>query len=89
MKKLLLTAVLGLTLSLPVISHAGVNVFGVETPITKNQVSDNLTNGYVASDLGDTFHIQKLSNSDSSTISVNSEDRLLVFGVDINSIDKI
>ena len=89
MKKLLLTAVLGLTLSLPVVSHAGVNVFGVETPITKNQVSDNVNNGYVAGDLGDTFHIQKLNNSNSSIKAEYSKDQLLVFGVDINSIDKI
>lgn len=89
MKKLLLTAVLGLTFSLPVVSNAGVNVFGVETPIIKNQVSDNIGHGYVAGDLGDTFHIQKLNNSDSSTKAENSNDQLLVFGVDINSIDKI
>ena len=89
MKKLLLTAVLGLTFSLPVVSNAGVNVFGVETPITKNQVSDNIGHGYVAGDLGDTFHIQKLNKSDSSIKAENSNDQLLVFGVDINSIDKI
>ena len=89
MKKLLLTAVLGLTLTLPVVSHAGVNIFGVETPITSNKVSDNVSNGYVAGDLGDTFHIQKLNNTDNSIKADNSNDELLVFGVDVNSINKI
>ena len=90
MKKLLLTAVLGLTLTLPMVSHAGVNVFGVETPITRNQVSDNIGHGYVAGDLGDTFHVQKLSNGESTVKANNSSnEKLLVFGVDINSIDKI
>ena len=88
MKRLLLTAVLALTLGLPVISHAG-NIFGVETPIAKNQVTDNLSSGYVATDLGDTFRVQKTDKDISAISSEKSGDKLLVFGVDINSIDKI
>ena len=89
MKKLLLTAVLGLTLGLPAVSHAGINIFGVETPVTKSQVNDNISSGYVAGDLGDTFHVQKTGNSESIPKAENSSEKLLVFGVDVNSVNKI
>ena len=64
MKKLLLTLVLGLTLALPLSSYAEVNVFGVQLPVGKQEVHDNIDNGYVASDFGDSLHIQNLRNKD-------------------------
>lgn len=86
MKKLLLASLLGLTLSFPFNSYAGVNVFGVDTPVERKNVRDNVNAGYVAKSLGDTFHVQKPGATKSSE---NSEDRekYLVFGVDINTLN--
>lgn len=85
MKNLIIVLVLGLGLVFPYSSYAGVNVFSVEIPVEKSKVRDNVKAGYVAGDLGDTFHVQKPSNS---KVSVKSDDRdqYLVFGVDINSL---
>lgn len=86
MKKLLLASLLGLTLSFPFNSFAGVNVFGVDTPVERKNVRDNVKAGYVAKNLGDTFHVQKPGATNSSG---NSEDRdeYLVFSVDIKSLN--
>ena len=65
MSKLLLASVLGLALALPVNSYAGINAFGVHLPIEQAEVSDS-RGGYVAKDLGDTFHVQKLNNKNST-----------------------
>ena len=89
MKKLFIASVLALTLTFPFVSHAGVNIFGVETPIEKNEVNDNLGHGYVAGDLGDTFHVQKPNSKAGPVISGENKDMVIVFGVDINSINKI
>ena len=89
MKKLLLILVLGLTLGLPLSSYAGVNVFGVQLPVEKQEVNDNIDNGYVASDFSDSLHIQKLRNKDNTVSRDNEREKYLVFGVDINSINKI
>ena len=89
MKKLLLILVLGLTLSLPVSSYADINVFGVQLPVGTQEVSDNIDSGYVASDFSDSLHIQKLKNKDNTVSNSNEREKYLVFGVDINSINKI
>lgn len=85
MKNLIIALVLGLGFVFPYSSYAGVNVFSVETPVEKSEVRDNVKAGYVAGDLGNTFHVQKPENK---TVSKNSDDRdeYLVFGVDINSL---
>jgi len=89
MKKLLLTLVLGLSLALPVSSYADVNVFGVQLPVGKQEVNDNIDNGYVATGFSDSLHVQQLRNKNSTISSDSDDDRYLVFGVDINSINKI
>jgi len=85
MKNLLLTTVLALTLSLPFSAYAGVNIFGVDTPVVKKDVGNNVNAGYVAKHLGDTFHVQQLKNKNSLR-NVEEKDQYLVFGVDLNSI---
>ena len=89
MKKLLLTLVLGLSLALPVSSYAGVNAFGVQLPVGKQEVSDNIDKGYVATDFSDSLRIQQLRNKNTTISTDSDDDRYLVFGVDINSINKI
>ena len=86
MNKLLLTSVLGLALALPVSSYAVINAFGVHLPIEQAEVSDS-RGGYVATDLGDTFNVQKLNNKDSSVNTENDREEYLVFGVDVNSVN--
>lgn len=86
MNKLLLTSVLALALALPISSYAGINAFGVHLPIEQAEVSDS-KGGYVATNLGDTFNVQKLNNKKNSLISENDSDEYLVFGVDINSVN--
>jgi len=86
MKKLLTLVVLGLALNLPAVSFANTNVFGVSTPIMKQQVSDQIKGGIVEKDRSSfylsnkdrkQFNTQMVSNNDSSN------DDLIVFGVKI------
>ncbi len=87
MNKLLLTSVLALALALPISSYAGVNAFGVHLPIQQEEVSDAASGGYVATDFGDTFNVQKLNNNDSSISSDSDHGKYLVFGVNLNKIN--
>ncbi|MGI9553601.1 MAG: hypothetical protein ACR2NC_01645 [Thermodesulfobacteriota bacterium] len=89
MKKLLLTLVLGLSFALPLSSYAGVNAFGVQLPVGKKEVNSNIGHGYVAKDFGDTLNVQKLERKDNTISTEDDSDKYLVFGVDINSINKI
>ena len=89
MKKLLLSLVLGLTLGLPLSSYAEVNAFGVQLPVGKQEVNDNVSRGYVADDFGNTLKAQKLSRKNKPVTTDDGSDKYLVFGVDINSINKI
>lgn len=87
MKRLLLLSVLGLSLLLPLSSYAGVNAFSVQVPVEKSEVNSNLGNGYVANDFGDTLNAQDYKN-DAVAISDDKNEKFLVFGVDLNSINK-
>ncbi|MGI9553395.1 MAG: hypothetical protein ACR2NC_00605 [Thermodesulfobacteriota bacterium] len=89
MKKLLLTLVLGLSFALPLSSYAGVNALGVQLPVGKKEVNSNVGNGYVAGDFGDTLNVQKLNRKDNNISTDNDREKYLVFGVDINSINRI
>ena len=89
MRKLLLTLVLGFSLALPLSSYAGINAFGVQLPVGKQTVNDNVGHGYVADDFGNTLHAQKLNRKDKPVSTDDNSDKYLVFGVDINSINKI
>ena len=92
MRKLLLTLALGLFLSFPLVSHAGVNVFGVETPVVKKEVSDKLAGGsYIASEhlLTSTLVPQKLKDGNSAPSNIERKETFYVFGVDINSLNLI
>ncbi len=86
MKKLLLASALAVGLSFPLSSQAEVSAFGVQLPVERAQVSDNINGGYVAPDLGDTFQVQKLHNSETQKAQDNSvpENVYSVFGVKIS-----
>ena len=92
MRKLLLTSALGLFISFPLVSHAGVNVFGVETPVVKKEVKDSLSGGsYIASEhlLTSTLVPQKLNGSNIAPSNKETKESFYVFGVDINAINLI
>jgi len=86
MKKLLLASVLAVGLSFPLSSQAEVSAFGVQLPVERAQVSDNIRSGYVAQDLGDTFQVQKLRGSEVEEVQASSENKSVysVFGVNIS-----
>jgi len=61
MKKLLLAGALVVGLSIPGVSQAEVNAFGVSLPIQKSKVSNNISGGYVASSAADSLTVQQLN----------------------------
>ena len=82
MKKLIIASAIAAGLSFPFTSQAEVSAFGVNLPIEQREVSDNIKGGYVAKDLGDTFHVHTLSGeSESKSESVEAENVYTVFGV--------
>ena len=62
MRKLLLAGALAVGLSIPAISQAEVNAFGVQLPVKSAEVSDNLRGGHVASSSADTLVVQRLQS---------------------------
>lgn len=86
MKKLLLASVLALAISFPLSSQAEVSAFGVQLPVERAEVSENLRGGYVAENLGDTFQVQKLRSSEVEEALTSSENNSVysVFGVNIS-----
>ena len=89
MKKLLLTSILALSFALPFSALAGNNIFGVSTPIERNQVNSNAVGGYVARDLGDTFNVQKLHSQESVARDLDINEKYYVFGVDLSDLNQI
>ncbi|NIP30919.1 MAG: hypothetical protein GTO02_14025 [Candidatus Dadabacteria bacterium] len=87
MKKLLLATVLGLSLTLPVVSNAGQIIFGVETPVEKNVVNSNVLGGYVASNFSETLVPQKLHQKELSSYKDDNSDNetYIVFGIDLKN----
>ncbi len=85
MKKLIIASVIAAGLSSPFTSQAEVSAFGVNLPVEKREVSENIRGGYVAQDLSDTFHIQKLSSeSESKSERIEAENVYTVFGVRVS-----
>ncbi|MCH7926524.1 MAG: hypothetical protein IID03_00840 [Candidatus Dadabacteria bacterium] len=87
MKKLLAVTALAVSLGISSISFADTNVFGVNTPITKNEVSDQIKGSYVEND-HISFYLNTAdsaeSNSHVQARQNNSEDNSYsVFGVRI------
>ena len=86
MKKLLLASVIAVGLSFPALSQAEVSVFGVQFPVERAEVSDNIKGGYVATDFSNSLQVQDLHDDKS----VKSEDTSIpenvysVFGVNIS-----
>ena len=91
MKSLILALVLAVGLSIPLVSQAEVNAFGVQIPQQTSQVSDSINGGYVAQSLSDTFQVQKLQSSNESKSSDSSYDNntYYVFGVALDGDNTI
>ena len=91
MRKLLAIATLSLALLSPSLSFADVNVFGVQTPIAKNEVSDQAKGGNVEKDFI-SFYIspkgENIENDSKQTNNSSEEDGLIVFGVSIAAANK-
>lgn len=85
MKNLIIASVIGIVLTIPSVSFAGVNAFGIETPVEKKEAGNNVRAGYVAKGLGDTFHVQKPAGRQVAGKS-DEKDEYLVFGININSL---
>ena len=90
MRKLLIAGALVVGLSIPAVSQAEVNAFGVQIPQERAEVSDNIRGGYVAQNLGDTFQVQKLQNSSERVASESDSDNTYyVFGVELGGDNAI
>ena len=90
MKMLLLAGALTIGLSFPLTSNAEVSAFGVQIPVQREEVSDSINGGYVAQNLSDTFHVQKLQNSNQAKSVVSEDtDTFYVFGVELGGDNAI
>lgn len=85
MKILLFAVALSIGIGLPLTSGAKVSAFGIEVPIERTRVSENIISGYVPKNPGDTFRVQKLQNPGlaASTQEVLEKDIYYVFGIKI------
>lgn len=91
MRKLLAIATLSLALLSPSISFADVNVFGVQTPVVKNAVSDQARGGQIETDFISFYISSKGENVETDSKQDNNssdEDSLIVFGVSVDSANK-
>jgi len=91
MRKLLAIATLSLALLSPSISFADVNVFGVQTPVVKNAVSNQAKGGKVEKDFISFYISPKGENIETDSKEANNssdEDNFIVFGVSIATANK-
>ena len=90
MKKLLIAGALVVGLSIPAVSQAEVNAFGVQLPVQSAEVSDNIRGGYVAQSLSDTFQVQTLQSSSEAVSEQSANDNTYyVFGVELGGDNAI
>jgi len=89
MRKLLLAGALVVGLSIPAVSQAEVNAFGVQIPVAQAEVSDSISGGYVAQNLSDTFQVQKLQNSSQASAESVDSNTYYVFGVKLGGDNAI
>ena len=86
MKKLLSVSALSLALLIPSVSFADLNAFGVQTPVAKSEVSDDLKGGRVEMDFISFYISPKGENIDTDLKQANNASEvssLVVFGVSI------
>lgn len=86
MRKLIAIAALGLSLSYSSLSFAGNNVFGVDVPVTRNEISDQAKGGEVEEDFISFYITPKVIKNEVSQSSWNEpvdEPGYSVFGVRI------
>jgi len=86
MKRLLLASALAVGLSFPLSSQAEISAFGVQLPVERAEVSDNIRGGYVASDFSDSLKAQDLYNEETVKSEKDSvpENVYSVFGINIS-----
>ncbi len=86
MKKLLTFVALAVSLGLGSSSHADSTIFGVDTPITKQEVRDNIKGHNIQHDLNDLYlNYKDRAETSSKEYSEDSNDEnTYVFGVKIN-----
>ena len=90
MKKLLIAGALVVGLSIPAVSQAEVNAFGVQLPVQSAEVSDNIRGGYVAQSLSDTLQVQTLQSSSEAVSEQSANDNTYyVFGVELGGDNAI
>jgi len=89
MKKLLIAGALVVGLSIPAVSQAEVNAFGVQIPVEQAEVSNSINGGYVAQNLSDTFQVQKLQNSKQASEQSVNDNTYYVFGVELGGDNAI
>jgi len=86
MKKLLTFVALAVSLGLGSSSHADSYILGVDTPITKQEVRDNIKGHNIQIDLNDLYlSFKDRTETSSKAYSEDSDDEnIYVFGVKIN-----
>lgn len=90
MKNLLIAGALVVGLSIPAVSQAEVNAFGVQLPVQSAEVSDNIRGGYVAQSLSDTLQVQTLQSSSEAVSEQSANDNTYyVFGVELGGDNAI
>lgn len=91
MKKLIVAGTLLAVLAFPLVSKAEVNAFGVQLPVGNYNVGNSAKGGYVAQDLNDTFHVQRLSGSEVTKPAAETvnKDVYTVYGIHLSSNDVI
>ena len=91
MKRLIVAGTLLAVLAFPLVSKAEVNAFGVQLPVGSYDAEGDARGGYVAQSLGDTFHVQTLSESETPKQATETENRNVytVYGIHLSTNDVI
>lgn len=86
MKKLLTLTAIAVSLGLSSLSFAESNVFGVDTPVTKQQLKNNVTGSKVQKGLNDLYlySTDRVEIGYQEVTGSSSDDARYIFGVKIN-----
>lgn len=86
MKKLLTLTAIAVSLGLSSLSFAESNVFGVDTPVTKQQLKNNVTGSEVQKGLNDLYlySTDRVEIGYQEVTGSSSDDARYIFGVKIN-----
>ena len=91
MKTLLITALITAAFSFHFTSHAEESAFGVNIPVEKNEVKEEIKGGYIPLDFLDVFNVQKTTKPGYRAEIESQDDRdyFYALGVPFNFIDSI